>query len=81
MPVEPLSFLICGTDEERGSRRVTGRLAREPAPTAEGGAPVWTPVVVWIPIEGVANRMLVRLDGFGNLQPSDIQQGLLRSSR
>ncbi len=76
-PVEPLSFLICGTDEERGPRRVTGRLPREPAPTPGGAAPIWTPVLVWIPIESVASELQVQLDGFGNLQPSDIQQGLL----
>ena len=76
-PVEPLSFVICGTDEARGPRRVTGRLAREPAPTTEEHPRVWTPVVVWIPIEGVAEHLQVRLDGFGNLQPSDIQQGLM----
>jgi hypothetical protein len=76
-PVEPLSFLICGTDEERGPRRVAGRLPRPPAPTPEGADRVWTPVIVWIPIESVAGKLQVQLDGFGNLQPSDIQQGLL----
>ncbi|NLF22405.1 MAG: hypothetical protein GX590_04525, partial [Lentisphaerae bacterium] len=76
-PVEWLTFDICGTKEERGPRRFAGRLPRHPEATPPGaGRLVWTPVTAWLPIEGVAKRLWVRLDGFGNLQPSDIQQGL-----
>jgi hypothetical protein len=75
--IEALSHYICGTLEERGPRRIAGRLPKPPEPTPEGATDlIWTPVVAWLPIQGVSNRFQVRLDGFGNLQPSDIQQGL-----
>ena len=76
-PATEHSFVICGSDETRGPRLISGRLPRQPAPTPEEADPAWTPVHVWLPIQGVANKQHVRLDGFGNLQPSDIQQGLL----
>ncbi len=78
VPVEPMSYVICGTDEERGPRRVVGQLPRVPPASPRHGRSerVWTPVLVWLPIERLDVPTFVRLDGFGNLQPSDVQQGL-----
>ncbi len=71
------SHIICGTEERRGPRMVVGR-SKTPEATADGAKrKVWTPVTVWIPATGRDPRTEnVVCDGFGNLQPSDIQQGL-----
>ncbi|MBM4163273.1 MAG: hypothetical protein FJ222_02360 [Lentisphaerae bacterium] len=70
------SFVITGSDETRGSRRIAGRAGAVP-PSPSADAPVWTPVYAWLPSEVLSSGLSVRLDGFGNLQPSDVQQGLL----
>ena len=71
------SHVICGSDEERGPRSLLGR-SPAPAPTGpDARKKVWTPVTVWIPATGNDPRVeRVICEGFGNLQPSDIQQGL-----
>jgi hypothetical protein len=73
------SFVLCGSDDPRGERRIAGRLAQPPPASAADATLdqlVWTPVDVWLPVEARQPGSHVRLDGFGNLQPSDIQQGL-----
>ena len=71
------SHVICGSDEHRGPRSIIGR-SPAPEPTEPGSRKkVWTPVKVWIPATGNDPRAeRVIFEGFGNLQPSDIQQGL-----
>ena len=71
------SHVICGSDENRGPRQLIGR-SPAPEPTEPGSRKkVWTPVTVWIPATGNDPRVeKVICEGFGNLQPSDIQQGL-----
>jgi len=49
----------------------------EVPPTADGQDTVWTPVEIWVPAEIIRANQAVRIEGFGNLQPSDVQQGLL----
>jgi hypothetical protein len=73
------SFVICGSDDPRGERRIAGRLAQPPAasrPDANSRDCIWTPVDVWVPAEATHTNLSLRIDGFGNLQPGDIQQGL-----
>lgn len=70
------SHAICG-ERDGLDHRVFSGFSPEPAPTPKGSAKVWTPVTVWIPAIGVDPRMVeVILEGFGNLRPGDIQQGL-----
>ena len=71
------SHVICGSDEHRGPRALIGQ-SPTPNPTEPGvRKKVWTPVTVWIPATGNDPRAeTVIFQGFGNLQPSDIQQGL-----
>lgn len=73
------SFVICGSDEARGERKLAGRLAQPPAATAPDAPPkawFWTPVEVWLPTDVLRRDRVVAVDGFGNLQASDVQQGL-----
>ena len=73
---QPWSFVITGSDETRGPRRIAGRAgAVPPSPSPDGL--VWTSVYAWLPCEVLSSGLDVRLDGLGNLQPSDVQQGLL----
>jgi hypothetical protein len=77
VPRAHYTYRVCGSDETRGPRRLAGAMERPPAATPEGRIePVWTPVTVWLPPEAARPLSLVRVDGFGNLQPSDLQQGL-----
>ncbi len=71
------SHVICGSDEHRGPRSIIGQ-SPAPEPTEPGARKkVWTPITVWIPATGNDPRIeKVICEGFGNLQPSDIQQGL-----
>lgn len=73
------SFVICGSDDPRGTRRIAGRLEQPPAaskPKAGSRDCVWTPVDVWLPAEALNKDFFLRIDGFGNLQPGVIPQGL-----
>jgi hypothetical protein len=73
------SFAISGSDDPRGARRIAGRLDAPPPsspPAADDRSRVWTAVEVWLPTELLRSERLVVVDGFGNLQPSDLQQGL-----
>lgn len=67
------SHILSGSDEWRGPRQQAGR--SEVAPST-GSNLVWTAVDVWIPDIVLQKGYGTRLDGFGNLQPSDVQQGL-----
>ncbi|MBP5322077.1 MAG: hypothetical protein J6334_13960 [Kiritimatiellae bacterium] len=69
------SYVLSGSDETRGPRRIAGKIAE--LPPSEGTNLVWTPVEVWVPSEVIRTAQPVKIDGFGNLQPSDVQQGLL----
>ncbi|MDD4102577.1 MAG: hypothetical protein PHU80_08100, partial [Kiritimatiellae bacterium] len=69
------TYVLSGTDETRGERKIIGRLDEVP-PTADGQETVWTPVEIWVPSEIIRANQSVQIDGFGNLQPSDVQQGL-----
>jgi hypothetical protein len=78
------SFVLSGSDDARGDRRIAGSLPQPPAPSRVADlapdtadrALVWTPVDVWLPAEAARKGLMVHVDGFGNLQPGDIQQGL-----
>jgi hypothetical protein len=73
------SFIVCGSAELRGERLLAGRLTHPPPVSAADAAPdqfIWTPVDVWLPVETRKTNIHIRLDGFGNLQPDDLQQGL-----
>ncbi|MEI6210767.1 MAG: hypothetical protein WCR06_04005 [bacterium] len=73
------SFVLCGSADPRSARRIAGRLAQPPAaspPDAGNRDLVWTPVDIWLPSEAQNKDFFLRIDGFGNLQPGDIQQGL-----
>lgn len=71
------SHVISGSGETMGPRVISG-VSPLPEPTKNGAEKkIWTPVKVWIPATGVIpTAYFVRFEGFGNLQPSDVQQGL-----
>lgn len=73
----PVEFQLSGTDNDRGPRRI---LAGTEIPVSETDDfprhANWTPVTLWLPLDLVNTYSHVRFDGFGNLQPSDLQQGL-----
>ncbi|MDD2454765.1 MAG: hypothetical protein PHG96_01765 [Kiritimatiellae bacterium] len=70
------TYVLSGTDETRGARKIIGGLEALPS-TADGKELVWTPVEIWVPSEIIRANQAVQIEGFGNLQPSDVQQGLL----
>jgi hypothetical protein len=74
VPVQGWTYVLSGSDEERGPRKICGKAAA--IPPSEGTNTVWTPVEVWVPSEIIRAKQQVRIEGFGNLQPSDVQQGL-----
>ena|GEM_PF-899286 len=76
--IQGWTYILNGTDEARGPRKIIGSLSDLPAsaPDATGDAIVWTPVEIWMPSEIYHGGQLVQVEGFGNLQPSDMQQGL-----
>ncbi len=78
-------YRINGTDFSRGDVRSAGRLQAKiktvPAGREWHRKASWTPVSVWLPIAetaalAAAGDNLVKVIGFGNLQPSYVQQGL-----
>jgi len=73
-PLQGWTYVLSGTDETRGPRKIVGRL--EAVPPSDGTNTVWTPVEVWIPSEVIRAKQAVQIEGFGNLQLSDVQQGL-----
>jgi hypothetical protein len=73
-PVQGWTYVLSGTDETRGPRRIVGRL--DALPPSDGTDTVWTPVEIWVPSEVIRAGQAVQLEGFGNLQPSDVQMGL-----
>lgn len=73
-PVQGWTYVLSGTDETRGPRRIIGR--HEEVPPSSGTNLVWTPVEIWVPSEIIRANQAVQLEGFGNLQPSDVQMGL-----
>ena len=72
------SRYICGSTERKGPRLLTDCSAVEPEPTPYGAKKkIWTPVTVWLPPTGQnPANLTVSVEGFGNLQPSEVQQGL-----
>ncbi len=68
------SYVISGSADQRGPRRVAGSV--EVPPTPEGAKPLWSTAYIWLPCEVLTSGKAVLFEGFGNLQPSDIQQGL-----
>ena len=74
VPLQGWTYVLSGSDEARGPRRIAGK--SEPLPASEGTNVVWTPVEIWVPSEIIRANQAVQIDGFGNLQPSDVQQGL-----
>ncbi len=70
------TYVLSGTDETRGARKIIGKIETLP-PTADGQEMVWTPVEIWVPSEVIRANQAVQIEGFGNLQPSDVQQGLM----
>lgn len=73
------SFILCGSTQPSCGRAIAGALPNPPPaspPDADSSAYIWTPVDVWLPAEIVHRSLCVRLDGFGNLLPGDVQQGL-----
>jgi len=75
---------ISGTDFSKGPFKMTGTTSVPGSPVTNGLLRVqapWTPVLVWLPTEGFAqhasdSNLLVKVEGFGNLQPSYVAQGL-----
>ena len=72
--VQEWTYVLSGTDETRGPRQIIGKL--DELPPSEGTNLVWTPVEIWVPSEVIRANQAVQLEGFGNLQPSDVQMGL-----
>ncbi|MCL1888031.1 MAG: hypothetical protein FWF96_04085, partial [Kiritimatiellaeota bacterium] len=69
---------LTGTRERRGKRLVLPPPEKTLQPSHDPGTPVWNRVTVWLPSTVLsAKNHHIQLDGFGNLQPSDIQQGLM----
>jgi len=76
VPLQPWTYILSGTTESRGPRRIAGTLSAVPPSDPEGTNIVWTPVEIWVPSEVIRANQAVQIEGFGNLQPSDVQQGL-----
>ncbi len=76
-PAQRFFHQIAGSDETRGPFLRSG-ISEPPAPSPDGfDTATWTPVDLWLPaFPREEDSLWVRFDGFGNLQPSDVQQGL-----
>lgn len=78
-PAQSFFHSLSGSDETRGPVLRAGSSVVPPAPSGADfpGAAPWTTAQVWLPAFPKEEQTLwVRVDGFGNLQPSDAQQGL-----
>ena len=75
-PIQHWTYVLCGSNESRGPRKICGALESLPASDPAGTNRVWTPVEIWVPSEIIRANQAVQIEGFGNLQPSDVQQGL-----
>lgn len=75
-PSREYAHRLSGTDDERGPRVIVGATEIDAATADDPREGPWTPVTVWIPADPRLPTGQVRFDGFGNLQPSRIQQGL-----
>ncbi len=76
LPLQRWTYVLSGSNETRGPRKIAGTLEDFPASAPEGSNVVWTPVEIWVPSEVIRANQAVQIEGFGNLQPSDVQQGL-----
>ncbi len=76
IPLQGWTYVLSGSGETRGPRKIAGTLEAFPPSDPEGTNTVWTPVEVWVPSEIIRANQSVQIEGFGNLQPSDVQQGL-----
>jgi len=76
IPKQGWTYILCGTDERRGPRQIAGQTTEIPPSDVKGKALVWTPVEIWIPSEVIKENLAVQIEGFGNLQPSEVQEGL-----
>lgn len=76
-PAAAYSFSISGTTSKKGPRRIleSNGLPASPADGFPRGA-AWTTFFAPLPNEAVSIAPLCRIDGFGNLQPDPVQQGL-----
>lgn len=72
----PFSYVISGYSGEKGKRAISGASPLPPH-TPGGRKKVWTPVTVWLPACGYApSDYVAAIQGFGNLEHSDVQKGL-----
>ena len=76
VPLQPWTYVLSGSDESRGPRLIAGKIEAVPPSDPAGTNLVWTPVEIWVPSEVIRSKQAVQIEGFGNLQPSDVQQGL-----
>lgn len=76
LPLQGWTYVLSGSSETRGPRKIAGSLDALPPSAPEGTNVVWTPVEIWVPSEVIRANQAVQIEGFGNLQPSDVQQGL-----
>ena len=74
---------ISGSDFSKGTYKLTGTTTVPPTANGAGDwhtGGKWTLVEAWIPVHilrlNTTGSSLIRVEGFGNLQPSDIKQGL-----
>ena len=74
---------LSGSDFTKGTYRLTGSTTVPPTPGENRDwhtAGEWALVEAWIPThllgKSATDGQLIRVEGFGNLQPSDIKQGL-----
>ena len=76
VPYQGWTYILSGTNERRGPRLVAGAIDNLPPSDTDGKELVWTPVEIWIPSEVIRANLAVQIEGFGNLQPSEVQEGL-----
>jgi hypothetical protein len=76
IPLQGWTYVLTGADEARGPRKIAGKTDALPPSDEAGTNLVWTPVEIWVPSEIIRANQAVQLEGFGNLQPSDVLQGL-----